>query len=279
MPSERLSVESSKITLYPGDLKAKRLGLSPEEFTKLSSEVDVILHSGANRDFWEFYQALRGSNVSSTKELIEMAVPRKIPFHFISSNGVLRLDGSSGDEQEPISMAKHQPPADGTMGYVSTKWVSEVYLENAAKFLGLPISIHRVTAPPVNAEPEDQMLQDIAELIRKMRKFPDTNAWNGKFDLISTPRIVKQITDGALNQHTWESGKPSYIHYPSEVRMSMQQVKMNLKLNEESIVDYELLLPHVWVGAAKRAGLEYHFSSQDLEIGNGNGAGHLSLRR
>lgn len=64
--------DSSKIVAHVGDLTAPLLGLTEEEFFGLASKVDVVLHLGAAKSFWDPYHVLKTSNVNSTKELIKL---------------------------------------------------------------------------------------------------------------------------------------------------------------------------------------------------------------
>lgn len=64
--------ESSKIIAHVGDLTSPLLGLTEDEFLALSGAVDVVLHLGAAKSFWDPYHVLKTSNVNSTKELIKL---------------------------------------------------------------------------------------------------------------------------------------------------------------------------------------------------------------
>lgn len=63
---------SDKIVSHVGDLSAPLLGLTEDVFRALASQVDVVLHLGAAKSFWDPYHVLKASNVSSTKELIKL---------------------------------------------------------------------------------------------------------------------------------------------------------------------------------------------------------------
>ena len=64
--TRNISVSSEKIIMHQGDLSLPFLGLPESEFWALSDEVDVILHLGAVRSFWDSYHVLRPTIVSST---------------------------------------------------------------------------------------------------------------------------------------------------------------------------------------------------------------------
>ena len=145
---------SEKIICHPGDLSVPLLGLFEEEFHILSSTADVILHIGAARSFWDNYNILRPSNFHSTKELIKLAAPRRIPIHYTSSGGVL-----GGRARDTLSAAHHPPPTDGTDGYTSTRWASERILERSATDLGVPSFIYRFF-PAETQEPAPKEVLD-----------------------------------------------------------------------------------------------------------------------
>jgi len=50
----------TKIEVLQGGLGAPLLGLDEVTFENLGKEADVIVHSGANRSFWDYYQTLSG---------------------------------------------------------------------------------------------------------------------------------------------------------------------------------------------------------------------------
>ena len=89
---KRLSIHSGKLMIRVGDLSYPQLGLTSTEFAGLTSSIDVILHYGANRCFWDSYATLQPTNVAPVKELVTLALPRKIPIHFMSSGGVHKYD-------------------------------------------------------------------------------------------------------------------------------------------------------------------------------------------
>lgn len=140
---------SPKVVIHPGNLAEPLLGLSPLEFKRLGHEADAIIHLGANRSFWDHYHATKATNFESTKELVRLSAENKIPLHFMSSHGVL---GESFDATQHLCIPETQPCADGTSGYIASKWASEVYIGKAVQMLGLPLHIHRCS-PCVEPQP------------------------------------------------------------------------------------------------------------------------------
>lgn len=79
---------SDKVTLHEGDLKYPRLGLSKKCADLLFTQIDAIIHNGADISYLKTYPSVRLENVQSTKELAEMGLPRMIPYHYISLVGL-----------------------------------------------------------------------------------------------------------------------------------------------------------------------------------------------
>lgn len=271
--SRQLSVKSSKITMHEGNLTAPLLGMSAAEFDKLSNELDVIIHSGASRSFWDYYQLLRGSNVSSTKEIVRLAALNKVPIHFISSNGVLGLDPSAGNGDER-SVSAFAPATDGSNGYVASKWASEKFLENAATQLNIPVTVHRVTPQDVMQAPTPEMLQEFSDLAIKMKMLPSQAGWNGTFDLIPTKDLAAGIVGSALS----DNEGLVFVHHRSSVKMDMKDVMEKLKTHE-GYETFDRMPAHKWMGKAKAIGVSWHFASQDGFIGAESGEGALKLKR
>ncbi|MFH8746786.1 amino acid adenylation domain-containing protein [Streptomyces rimosus] len=130
-----------RLTCFPADLAAPRLGLSEERFARLGETADLILHAGARVNFLYPYAALRPANVDGTRELVRLAAGRRIPLHFLSTIAVLAGFGTAGvrrvAEDAPLAHADHL-----TMGYAESKWVAERMLKDAAR-AGLPVAVHR----------------------------------------------------------------------------------------------------------------------------------------
>ncbi|KAL9109110.1 MAG: hypothetical protein Q9227_006201 [Pyrenula ochraceoflavens] len=277
--NRKLPIESPKITVHPGDLSLPMLGLSESSFQTLASSVDIVFHSGANRSFWDYYQAIRGSNFSSTRELTKLAAPRKIPIHFISSSGVLDLASPTADTTAAASVSSCQPPTDGTNGYIASKWASEVYLEHAAQQLGLPVRIHRVVPSPSSSNstssPPPEMLAEFSKLAVEMKTLPDPRGWSGSFDLVHTMSLAQALCNAALQPlEPSVADKPSFTHHMAETRLHMADVEGYMGIGEKEREGFEMMAPHQWVGRAKKLGLGWHFAGMELGIG-----GDLTLKR
>lgn len=274
------------VEVHAGDLAAPLLGLDAETFHSIAQDADVIVHSGANRSFWDYYQALRGPNLASTKTLVKMAALRRTPLHFISSGGLIPASGDGQDT--PCSVTGHgDPPVDGSNGYLASKWASEAYLERAARDVGLPVYIHRVTGVPAQDDsspsvPPEDLIAEFLDLAFKLRAFPQPQGWRGSFDMVRATELSRTLVDSFTKSGEGdEKDGVRYVHYPSEVRLRMEDVVQGLEAAQRApggadADAFETLPPHVWVGKAKRAGLDWHFAGQDF---GAFGAEGVSLRR
>jgi amino acid adenylation domain-containing protein/thioester reductase-like protein len=131
----------NRVVYFPADLARPRLGLANEDFMALGGSLDLIVHSGAHVNFLYPYEQLRPTNVDGTREIIRLAMTRRVPIHFLSTIAVIAGFGTAGvtHVEEDIRL-RHADRL--TMGYAESKWVAEVLLQNAAA-QGLPIAIYR----------------------------------------------------------------------------------------------------------------------------------------
>jgi amino acid adenylation domain-containing protein/thioester reductase-like protein len=131
-----------RVTAVPGDLSRPLLGLSEEDFERLSTSVEAIYHNGAVVDFLVPYGALREANVLGTIEVLRLACRGAAkPLHYVSTLGVLdsaayALAGVAR-ENDPLADC-----AGLGGGYAQSKWVAEM-LVRSARDRGLPVSIYR----------------------------------------------------------------------------------------------------------------------------------------
>ncbi|MEV6633326.1 amino acid adenylation domain-containing protein [Actinoplanes sp. NPDC051470] len=132
---------ADRVRPLAGDLGRPRLGLSAAEFDGLADRLDLVLHAGAYVNFTYPYSQLAPVTVGGTREIVRLAMPRRIPVHFVSTLAVLAGFGAAGvrdvAEDTPLAYPEYL-----FMGYTETKWVAETVLRRAARD-GLPVGIHR----------------------------------------------------------------------------------------------------------------------------------------
>ncbi|KAF1846591.1 putative linear gramicidin synthase subunit D, partial [Cucurbitaria berberidis CBS 394.84] len=251
---------NSKVTVYDGDLTSSRFGLAEETWNTLGAFADLIIHSGSRRSFWDNYWALRSANVLSTKELLRLAIPRKVPIHFLSSSGVLKLNDTIDGSAE-ASVATFEPPIDGSDGYVASKWASEVILENASQETGVPVVVHRFT-PRADTSPTevgDLAMEDLLTSTERLGILPDRSTWEGRFDLVHSPRTAAQICESSVD------GALRFVHHQGEASYSPKQLfdLLEGKLGKKVEKKMDML---EWVGAIKRTGYDWLFSTHELVL-------------
>lgn len=248
-----------KVTIVSGDLGLPRLGLSETDARTIFQEVDAIIHGGADVSFLKTYQSLRLINVASTRELVRLAAPRRLPLHFVSSAAVARLAttvaglDSFGNE----SAASYYPPAVGSDtadGYAVAKLVSEVLLERAGNSLNIPVYIHRPSSVTGEGANELDLMANIAQYAAKIGAVPDTRGWTGRFDFVTVQNVAKDIVSALLDDVQTDGEKKVYFRFQSgDVVIDSDDVQKSANIAGDAPLD---VIPFdVWVERAEEAGL------------------------
>ncbi|KAJ5894990.1 hypothetical protein N7495_006681 [Penicillium taxi] len=242
-----------KVHVYSGNLGTARLGLSESDAVSIFNQADVVIHNGADVSFMKSYQSLKLTNVASTKELMTLALPRKIPFHFISSAGVTRL--AKQESFGESSLASYPPPDITDDGYTASKWVCEVYLEQASERFGVPVWIHRPSSTTGANAPELDLMSNIMRYCQKTKKIPDSNSWTGVFDLISVQSVATQIIEAVHLSGGSEGEKASvqFRHESGETQLGHLEVQSMLE--NETNQHFEMVSVSEWVNEAERMGM------------------------
>lgn len=130
---------ASRITCVTGNLGDARLGLSEDAWQKLSKEVSVVVHNGAQVHWVYPYSTLKPANVQGTLDILALCAtgaPKKLTF--VSSTSVLDskhyvdLSSSSKDGVSEADDMEGSATGLGT-GYGQTKWVSEYLIREAGR--------------------------------------------------------------------------------------------------------------------------------------------------
>ena len=141
-----LQPHSARLTVLAGDFAQPQLGLSGEIYTRLAAEVDAVLHNGALVNHSLDYAHLFDANVLGTVEIMRLALhTRRKAVGFLSTTGV--LNGLSGRVPEAASAAQLWPEralvGGYANGYCTSKWASEILLEQFQARYDIPVSIFR----------------------------------------------------------------------------------------------------------------------------------------
>ena len=251
----QLKIGSPKIIPYYGDLSSPGLGLSDSQFEALSNRIDRIIHNGADVSFLKSYQTLKRTNVEATKELIRLALPRKIPFHFISTTGVGQF--RSGSDLPEISASAFPPPSDGSMGYAATKWVSELHLERVSNELNLQVVVHRpanVTGPGSEGT---NMIANVVGYSVKTGLVPKVHNLHGRIQFVSLDKFSRGVLVAVQEPITESKSLLKFVNHCGEKTVFVAELRSYLE------IEFDCKLQEVdmntWLVKAGEAGLKPMF--------------------
>ena len=129
-----------------GDISQPHLGLPPEQFQWMASQIDIIYHSAALLNFTYSYKILKPINVLGTQEVLRLASQIKVkPVHYVSTTGVFNSFNSSAYHQKVLTESTQPFGEEIYHGYPESKWVAEK-LVMMARERGIPVCIYR---PPL----------------------------------------------------------------------------------------------------------------------------------
>lgn len=244
--------------MYEGDLTLPRLGLPEQLASTIFHEADAIIHNGADVSHLKSYETLRPANVESTKELVKLSLPRRIPLHYISTAGVALF--SVRETFEEVTASSTPPPTDGSDGYTASKWASERYLERVNEQYHQPIWIHR---PSSIVRPLDQtnkggapgldLLQNLLKYSRMMKAVPVSKNLRGALDLISVEHVTEGIVEEALENCPEAEGMVRYTHQTGDVDLPISGMKEFLERETGGVI--ETLPIGEWALKAEAVGL------------------------
>ncbi|KAA8894529.1 hybrid PKS-NRPS [Sphaerosporella brunnea] len=252
------SAGAAKVETHTGDLAMPDLGLSAANADRLFKEADAIIHGAGAELGWFLgsYQELRQKTLGATKDLIRLALPRRIPVHFVSSDRVVLFTGRTSLSE--VSVAGSYPPAAGqSEGLTAAKWACERYLERIAEKSGLPIWIHRSCSVFGDGAAPTDVVNALVRYASLLRATPNLDNVGGFVDYAPADRIAGEIVVGVVgNTLVQLSGRRSsaaFVHYASGRRVTPQELKRHLE--EQEGCSFEQLTVDEWICRAKRLGI------------------------
>ncbi|KAM0720785.1 hypothetical protein Q7P37_003070 [Cladosporium fusiforme] len=231
-----------KVVIHPGSLMSPTLGLSPAKMDFLTTNVDLIIHAAVQGHCMNNYESVKSALLHSTHCLATMALPRKIPFHYISAPRVILLSGEL--EGGPVSMASHPPPTDGSQGVTAAKWASEQFLESLSAKALLPVVVHRHCALVGDGAPADDVPNSVVRFSVLSRKVPRFDGALGYFDI----ERVEKIAGSILRSVSDQNGPISHRHHSSNNRAPLSNFTQRLR--EAFGGEFEEVGPLEWLQAA-----------------------------
>ncbi|OYW25008.1 MAG: hypothetical protein B7Z55_00575 [Planctomycetales bacterium 12-60-4] len=216
-----------------GDLGKPLLGLTPADFDRLASTMDVIYHAAAHINHIAAYDQLKAVNVNGSVEIIRLAAQDRLkPVHYLSSASVLAASNTENDEplHEDDPLPAH---AKLMVGYSQSRWVSEQLFLQAREH-GLPVNVYR----PGLLVGDDQTgicpTDNIAWLFLKTCIETGSGPIAG-YNSILTPvdfvaaamvRLSQDLSDGGHNYHLINPSAPTFGELLELVRANGYPLRM-----------------------------------------------------
>ncbi|EEP78969.1 hypothetical protein UREG_03815 [Uncinocarpus reesii 1704] len=248
---------SGRVVIHNGNLNQPLLGLSHDNANSIFNEADAIIHNGADVSFLKTYRSLRISNVESTKELVKLALSRRIPFHYISTTTVGRL--ATTEIFEEVSLASFPPPPQFNDGYLSSKWASEVFLEKVNAKFGLPVWIHRPSSILGDDSGDLDIMNNVLKYSLLSKSFPQSKLWKGYVDFVTAANassaIVKEIFRVRAAEGTITSSSVRYLHHSGDLEMPMDSMDAFMQEEDGTGPAFSQLPLREWVQLAKEHGM------------------------
>lgn len=257
--SGQLPQSDGRIVYYEGDLRLPRLGLTAEEASEIFTEVDAVIHNGSDTSHLKYYSAVRDCNVESTRELVRLCLPRKIPFHYVSSVGVCLLAGRKVFPEVSATAGGINPPADGAHGYMCSKWVCEHLLEDISAAHGLRISINRPStivregSDATTAEAEFDWVNALLHYSHRIRAVPRAQHNQGAFDLVYIRSVCNDIIQELFRAD--HGNGLTYVNNVGDVVIPMSKLAEIGKTVDGGEL-YRTLRFEQWADEAIKAGLQ-----------------------
>lgn len=127
-PLGLMEMFEARVIAVCGDLGQPKLGLTPEEWDFLASEIDTVFHNGATVNYLYNYDLMRDANVLGTNEVVRLAFEgRPKEFNYVSTTFVFGW---------AVKSVLHETDLNENMelldfGYSQSKWVAEQVVVDA----------------------------------------------------------------------------------------------------------------------------------------------------
>ncbi|KAJ5836398.1 hypothetical protein N7447_002424 [Penicillium robsamsonii] len=246
-------LESEKIHYHVGDISLPNLGMEAAKLSSIIQGCDVIIHCAAEISFVKSYELLKATNFGATKLLANLALQHSVPFHFVSSAALSHWTGL--ESMGEISLREYTP-TDGDDGYLTSKWVSETYLENCNVHHGLPVTIHRISSIVGPGAPKLDITNNVLQFSCRLQAVPNVRSCKGFIDLISIQTAASNIMADAL---TRPRGKApvKFVNESGEVQIAASSLKEYLENGQGNYQPFEELELEDWVRAAQGHGMSH----------------------
>lgn len=260
LKTKQLPPASDRIMYYEGDLALPRFGLSEEEQASIFSEVDAVIHNGADTSHLKYYSALRDANVTSTKQLVRLCLQRMIPLHYISSAGMALFAGRDPFPEISGTNSGIKPPADGAHGYMCGKWVCENLLERVNAAYGLKVWIQRPSTilregdDATTVKADFDWVNALLHYSHRIQAVPKVEHNKGSFDLVYVQSVCDDIVGELLHNTPRQANGVTYVNNVGDIVIPMDRMAEIAKQKGEKDL-YSVLPWDEWMQKAIAAGL------------------------
>ncbi|KAJ5809264.1 polyketide synthase [Penicillium pulvis] len=241
---------SEKVISYPGSLSSPNLGLSPSECTTLRSDMDVVIHAGANGHCLNSYTSIRRANVESTHFLASLCMQRSIPLLYVSSQRVPALAGMKVLPPVPVLA---EPAKTGDTGYMASRWVSERFLHRFSGHNHFKVEIHRPCLFFGDHAPPSDALNGVLRYTRLMRCIPRFARVEGYVDVKNVDDIARDIVSSAISLAGQTNTGIRYRHHSSGRKVTLDEWPEYME--ELCGEPFEVLELPDWIARARKAGI------------------------
>lgn len=169
--------ETSRVQFWMTNLGDEYLGLTPEKYSFLEKNIDVVIHNAWSVNFNQPIANFE-SHIVGLRRLLKMVEhsSRNADFHFVSSISAVIGQPVAPGSTIPETLPGIQGPL--RQGYGESKYVGENLCQIASERSGLRIAIHRVGQLGGPSDPEAGMwntrdwLPSLVRSSETMRKLP-----------------------------------------------------------------------------------------------------------
>ena len=209
-----------------GDLTLPQLGWSDDTFDAIASEVDTVMHVGADTNMVAPYSDLQDANVRGTDTIIGLTARAGAKLLMVSSSAVFPLRyGSRWSESfhgfERLSEHRAQLIASGADGYSLTKHDAELLAWQASE-QGLPVHVIRI--PHILTPNQASRLSHVARAWTASGVMPE-GPWHWQFVVPET--IAEALRSIALSRDN-DQGLVSHVTLPPVSAETVQSILASL---------------------------------------------------
>lgn len=250
--------DAAKLFVHRGDLARPRLGMEDAaELESVFAAAQVLIHNGADTSFLKSYETLRPTNVDSLKELMQLTVKHRgvqqaAHLHFVSTAGVATFLGRNLGEESLGRL----PPQHITEGYLLTKWVGELLLEEFGRLWHG--TIHRPTAISGPGAPELDVVSSVVRYSAQMCAVPALEGYDGYLQFVAVDEVARGIIDNAVmdaGAHGGDSGVQYRNHCGNaEGAVELNQLGTYLAAKLGRSTPLPVLNDHEWIAQAEAIG-------------------------